>query len=93
MRAAAADLENAVVREGDVRRVAEKLKAVAALAAERCLGIGGRAFRHAGAGAIQDAEVLQRAHRDLVAAAQHMMVSDSAHQAYGDSVLRTVPGS
>lgn len=91
VKAAATDLEYAVAREGDVRAVAAKLKAVAALTAEQCLTIGGRAFRHAGAGAIQDAEVLQRVHRDLVAAAQHVMVADSAYEAYGDSVLGTVP--
>lgn len=93
VKAAAAELEYTVAREGGVRGVAAKLKAVAALAAEQCLAIGGRAFRHAGAGAIQDAEVLQRVHRDLVAAAQHVMVSDSAYEAYADSLSGTVPGS
>ena len=93
VKAAAGDLEHAVAREGDVRAVAAKLRAVAALAAEQCLAIGGRAFRHAGAGAIQDAEVLPRVHRDLAAAAQHVMVADSAYEVYGDSVLGTAPGS
>ena len=92
VRAAAADLEQAVAQDADVRAVAAKLKAVAAFTAEQCLAIGGRAFRRAGAAAIQDEQVLQRVHRDLVAAAQHVMVSDSAYEAYGDSVLRTVPG-
>ena len=87
VRASAADLEHAVEREGDVRGVAAKLKAVAALAAEQCLAIGGRALRYAGAAAIQDDGVLQRVHRDLVAAAQHVMVADVAYEAYGDSVL------
>ena len=89
VKASAADLEHAVERAGDVRGVAAKLKAVAALTAEQCLAIGGRALRYAGAAAIQDDGVLQRVHRDLVAAAQHVMVADSAYEAYGDSVLKT----
>lgn len=89
VRGSAADLEHAVARAGDVRGVAAKLKAVAALTAEQCLAIGGRALRYAGAAAIQDDGVLQRVHRDLVAAAQHVMVADSAYEAYGDSVLKT----
>ena len=93
VKAAAADLEHAVARNAEVRAVAAELKAVAALVAEQCSTIGGRAFRHAGAGAVQDAEVLQRVHRDLVVAAQHVMVSDGAYEAYGHSVLGTVPGT
>lgn len=92
VRASAADLEHAVEREGDVRGVAAKLKAVAALTAEHCLAIGGRALRYAGAAAIQDDGVLQRVHRDLVAAAQHVMVADSVYEAYGDSVLGPASG-
>ena len=87
VRAGAADLEHAAERGGDVRGVAAKLKAVAALTAEQCLAIGGRALRYAGAAAIQDDGVLQRVHRDLVAAAQHAMVADSAYEGYADSVL------
>ena len=91
VRASAVDLEDAVERDGDVRGVAEKLKAMAALTAEHCLAIGGRALRYAGAAAIQDDGVLQRVHRDLVAAAQHVMVADSAYEAYGDSLLGAAP--
>lgn len=87
VRANAADLEQAVEKDGDVRAAAAKLKAVAALTAEHCLAIGGRALRYAGAAAIQDDGVLQRVHRDLVAAAQHVMVADSAYEGYGNSVL------
>lgn len=90
VRASAADLEHAVERGGDVRGVAAKLQAVAALTAEQCLAIGGRALRYAGAAAIQDDAVVQRVHRDLVAAAQHVMVADSAYEGYGDSVLDSV---
>ena len=89
VKASAADLEGAVERDGDVRGAAAKLKAVAALTAEQCLAIGGRALRYAGAAAIGDDGVLQRVHRDLVAAAQHVMVADSAYEAYGAKILET----
>ena len=86
VRACAAEL--AAAEPDDVRNAAAKLKAVAAHVAEQCLAIGGRALRYAGAGAIHDAGVLQRVHRDLVAAAQHVMVSDSAYEAYAQGRLQ-----
>ena len=88
VRAAADGLSRAA--EGgsaDVGPAAAKLKAISAHTAEQCLVIGGRALRHAGAGAVHEAEVLQRVYRDLVVAAQHVMVADSAFEEYGITVL------
>lgn len=84
VRASADELAHAADADSDATaRAAAKLKAVCAYAAEQCLAIGGRAFRYAGAGAVRDAEVLQRVYRDLAVAAQHAMVADSAYEQYG----------
>ena len=70
---------------------AARLRAVAAHAAEQGLAIGGRAFRYAGAAAIRESDVQQRVQHDLAAAAQHVMVSDSAYEAYAETILSASP--
>lgn len=87
VRAVAAELDAAVTAGEDIEPVATRLKAVCALATARSLAIGGRALRHAGAGAVYDTGTLQRVHRDLVVSAQHVMVSDAAFEAYGGQRL------
>lgn len=67
---------------------ATRLKAVCAHAAEESLAIGGRAFRHAGAGAVHESQALQRVYRDLAVAAQHVMVSDAAYVELGRLVVK-----
>lgn len=66
---------------------ATKFKAVCAYATERSLAIGGRALRHAGAGAVLASNVLQRIHRDLTVSAQHVMISDVSYESYGKLIL------
>ena len=69
--------------------LAAELRAVCALATERCLAIGGRALRFAGAAAIHAEGPLQRVYRDLTASAQHYMISDDAYTQYGKRQLAT----
>ena len=71
----------------DVPALTIKLRAVCAFATEQSLAIGGRALRHAGAGAVLDSNVLQRIHRDLTVSAQHVMISDAAYEDYAGSLL------
>ena len=68
------------------RRHAE-LRAVAVHATEAALEVVTGAFRYAGGGALYETSVLQACLRDLNAAAQHFMVSDSAYEALGQFVL------
>jgi indole-3-acetate monooxygenase len=64
-----------------------ELRSVAVLATEVALDVTTRAFRFAGGAALYDASVLQRCLRDLNAAAQHFMVSDSAYEGLGQLLL------
>jgi alkylation response protein AidB-like acyl-CoA dehydrogenase len=64
-----------------------ELRAVAVHATEAGLDVVTRAFRYAGGAALYDGSVLQACLRDLNAAAQHFMVSDSAYEALGQFVL------
>jgi len=68
------------------RRHAE-LRAVAVHATEAALDVVTSAFRYAGGGALHESSPLQACLRDLNAAAQHFMVSDSAYEALGQFVL------
>jgi len=68
------------------RRHAE-LRAVAVHATEVALDVVTGAFRYAGGGALHESSALQSCLRDLNAAAQHFMVSDSAYEALGQFVL------
>jgi alkylation response protein AidB-like acyl-CoA dehydrogenase len=68
------------------RRHAE-LRAVAVHATETALDVATSAFRYAGGAALHESSPLQACLRDLNAAAQHFMVSDSAYEALGQFVL------
>ncbi len=87
VRAAARELDQAAQGARGIRPAAIKLRAVSALAVETSLAIGGRALRSAGAAAIRRGGVIERVHRDLVASAQHVMVSDAAYEAYAEALL------
>ena len=64
-----------------------ELRAVAVHATETALEVVTSSFRYAGGAALYDSNILQRCLRDLNAAAQHFMVSDSAYEALGQFVL------
>ena len=64
-----------------------ELRATAVHATEAALDVVTGAFRYAGGGALYEASVLQACLRDLNAAAQHFMVSDSAYEALGQFAL------
>ncbi|HEU5195542.1 MAG TPA: acyl-CoA dehydrogenase family protein [Methylomirabilota bacterium] len=64
-----------------------ELRAAAVHATEAALDVVTGAFRYAGGGALYEASVLQACLRDLNAAAQHFMVSDSAYEALGQFAL------
>ena len=83
----AASLWTAMQSGRSIGPAATRLKAICAHAAEESLTIGGRAFRHAGAGTVYESETLQRVYRDLAVAAQHVMVSDAAYAELGRLVV------
>ena len=64
-----------------------ELRTVAVHATDVALDAVTGSFRYAGGGALYDGSVLQACLRDLNAAAQHFMVSDSAYEALGQFVL------
>jgi len=64
-----------------------ELRATAVHATEAALDVVTGSFRYAGGGALHEASALQACLRDLNAAAQHFMVSDSAYEALGQFVL------
>ena len=64
-----------------------ELRTAAVHATEAALDVVTGAFRSAGGSALYEASVLQACLRDLNAAAQHFMVSDSAYEALGQFVL------
>ena len=64
-----------------------ELRAAAVHATEAALDVVTGAFRYAGGGALHESSALQSCLRDLNAAAQHFMVSDSAYEALGQFVL------
>jgi alkylation response protein AidB-like acyl-CoA dehydrogenase len=77
------------VREGGrlTPRQHAELRTVAVHATEAALDVVTGSFRYAGGGALYETSVLQACLRDLNAAAQHFMVSDSAYEALGQFVL------
>lgn len=77
------------VREGGrpTPRQHAELRAVAVHATETALDVVTGSFRYAGGGALYESSLLQACLRDLNAAAQHFMVSDSAYEALGQFVL------
>ena len=80
VRECAGALCDAIIAEADdVPALTAQLRSICAFATERCLEIGGRAMRAAGAGAVLETNVIQRVYRDLAVSAQHVMVSDAAY--------------
>jgi alkylation response protein AidB-like acyl-CoA dehydrogenase len=69
------------------RRQQSELRSVATYATETAVEVVTGLFRAAGGGALYRAGVLQRCLRDINAAAQHLMVSDSAYERLGQILL------
>lgn len=64
-----------------------ELRASATYITEVALSVTSGMFRAAGASSLHSSSVIQRYYRDLVAAGQHFMVSDSAYESYGKACL------
>ncbi len=91
VRAAARELEAQPPPEpATITPTATHLHAVCAFATEQSLAIASRAIRHAGARAGMEGQPLERIHRDLTIATQHVMVSDTAYETFGMRLLRAV---
>jgi alkylation response protein AidB-like acyl-CoA dehydrogenase len=68
-------------------RLHAQMRAAAAFATEVAADIVTEAFRFAGGGAVYRTHRLQRLLRDINVAAQHLMVSETAYEAYGQFLL------
>jgi indole-3-acetate monooxygenase len=68
-------------------RLQAEMRGVAAFATEAALDVVTRSFRYAGGTAVYLTHILQRSLRDLNTAAQHLMVSNSAYENYGECLL------
>ena len=66
-----------------------EMRAVSTYVTEVAVDVATTAFRYAGGSAIQRSNMLQRCLRNINAAAQHFMVSDTALENYGASLLDT----
>ena len=78
----------AVCREGVVApRLQEEIRSSALFATDAAIDIVSLAFRHGGASAVFLSSILQRCLRDIYAAAQHLMMNDSAYENHGQFVL------
>ena len=64
-----------------------RMRASATYVTDVSLEVVGMAFRYAGGSALYNSGVLQRCMRDIAAAAQHFMVSDSAYENHGQALL------
>ena len=64
-----------------------EMRAVSAYVTEVAVDVATTAFRYAGGSAIHRSNILQRCLRNVNAAAQHFMVSDTALENYGASLL------
>ena len=64
-----------------------EMRAVSAYVTEVAVDVATTAFRYAGGSAINRSNILQRCLRNINAAAQHFMVSDTALENYGASIL------
>ena len=64
-----------------------EMRAVSTYVTEVAVDVATTAFRYAGGSAIQRSNILQRCLRNINAAAQHFMVSDTALENYGASLL------
>ena len=65
-----------------------EMRAVAAHATYEAVDVATIAFRYTGGSAIHRSHILQRCLRDINAAAQHFMVSDSSLESYGATLLQ-----
>ena len=65
-----------------------EMRAVSTYVTEVAVDVATTAFRYAGGSAIQRSNMLQRCLRNINAAAQHFMVSDTALENYGASLLQ-----
>ena len=66
-----------------------EMRAVSTYVTEVAVEVATTAFRYAGGSAIHRSNILQRCLRNINAAAQHFMVSDTALENYGSSILDT----
>ena len=75
--------------EGQVPDAAtqSEMRAVSTYVTEVAVDVATTAFRYAGGSAIHRSNILQRCLRNINAAAQHFMVSDTALENYGASLL------
>lgn len=64
-----------------------ELRSIASFATDVALEVTTQAFRYSGGTALYLTGVLQRCLRDINAAAQHLMVSDTAYENYGQCLL------
>ena len=64
-----------------------EMRAVSAHVTQIAVDVATTAFRYAGGSAIHRGNILQRCLRNVNAAAQHFMVSDTALESYGASIL------
>ena len=65
-----------------------EMRAVSAYVTQVAVDVATTAFRYAGGSAIHRSNILQRCLRNINAAAQHFMVSDTALENYGATILR-----
>jgi alkylation response protein AidB-like acyl-CoA dehydrogenase len=68
-------------------RLQTELRGVVALATDVALDVVTRIYRFAGGGAVYRPNRLERSVRDLHTAGQHLMVSGSVYEAYGEILL------
>ena len=64
-----------------------EMRSSATYATEVAVEVASQAFRYGGGRALYNSSVLQRCMRDLNAAAQHFMVSDSSYENHGQFML------
>ena len=75
-------------RDGDLTASDYALmRSSATYATEVALQVATLAFRYGGANALYEGHILQRCLRDINAAAQHLMVSDTAYESHGQFAL------
>jgi indole-3-acetate monooxygenase len=68
-------------------RLQAELRSIATFATDVAVEVTTQAFRYSGGTALYSTHVLQRCLRDINAAAQHLMVSETAHENYGQCLL------
>ena len=64
-----------------------EMRSSATYATEVAVDVASQAFRYGGGRALYSTSVLQRCLRDLEAAAQHLMVSDSSYEIHGQFMM------